>query len=91
MSAEEWRLRSVIMAEDPYRVLKVRRSASLDEIKKNRKPGPASYNTEPGFKRLSTTERAPITQFSGLGMFVGAKTDLKHVDKLKAKSNRFLD
>lgn len=63
----------------------------LSRIKKDRRPGPASYSSEKGFTRLSTTERPPITQFSGLGMFVGARTDLKHVEKLKAKSNRFLD
>ena len=63
----------------------------LSRLKKNRKPGPASYSTAPGFNRLSTTERAPITQFSGLGNFVGQRPDLKHVEKLNAKSNRFLD
>lgn len=63
----------------------------LSRIKKTRKPGPASYSTEKGFQKLSTTERVPITQFSGLGMCMGPRPDLKHVDKLKAKSNRFLD
>jgi hypothetical protein len=63
----------------------------LTRLKKDRRPGPASYSTDKAFKRLSTTERVPGTQFSGLGMFVGQRPDLKHVEKLKAKSNRFLD
>ena len=63
----------------------------LSKIKKDRKPGPASYSTDRGYKRLSTTERIQITQFSGLGQFVGQKPDLKHADKLKVKTNRYLD
>jgi hypothetical protein len=35
--------------------------------------------------------RVPITQFSGLGLSVGAKEGLKHSEKLAVKSNRFID
>lgn len=43
----------------------------LSKVRKDKKPGPASYNSERGIKILSTIERVPYTQFSGLGNFVG--------------------
>lgn len=64
--------------------------AALKAPKKNKTPGPTSYDTEKGIK-ASAGFRNPINIPMANGVVESSHPDIKHQDKLKIKSNRFLD
>lgn len=72
---------------------KGREDQSFDiKPKKDKRPGPGTYNPSKGEVKLSTNERKLEFNFSGLGKIEGAKANIKHADKVKLiKPSRFFD
>ena len=60
--------------------------------KSDKTPGPTTYKWEHSVEKSSQgPKRATNVLISGMGLANGAKDNLKHVDKLKVKSNRCFD
>ena len=60
--------------------------------KKDKSPGPTTYKWESSINHSSLMPRSTMNiLFSGMGAMAGGKDNIKHVEKLKIKSNRCFD
>jgi len=84
------------MDRTPFYAHMAKSTGRLDGEKKQKKgdktPGPTTYKWENSIAASSQgPKRTTNTLISGMGCTDGAKETLKHVDKLKVKSNRCFD
>jgi hypothetical protein len=77
-------------------MVKIEKSIGRDQvnggkIKKSKTPGPCSYEIDKSIRASSAYKKSAINIPFGGSVTDSSKPDIKHQEKLKIKSTRFLD